>query len=556
FNSLDDFYTDANDYLANPGRAVSPVELNLFQVSYAAQPGLTEPVQPLEVVYGGLYAQDEWRATDNLNMTFGLRVDVPFFGQTGFRNPEVETLTFLDENDDVVRYSTDKLPDPNPLWSPRFGFNWDVFGDRSLQVRGGSGVFTGTPAFVWISNQIGNSGVLTGNIEAEETTAYPFNPDPDAYKPEVTEVEVPPSYSLALTNPNFKFPQVWRSSIAVDKTLPFGFIGTAEFIYNRDINGILYINANLPVPEQQFVGPDDRPLYTENRINSQIPNAIVLQNQNNGYAYSATASLERPFANGFFIKAAYNFGEAKNLVDPGSIAAGSWFNNEIVDDPNNPELSFSGNDQRHRAILSGSYRKEYAFGATQVSLFWEGRNIGRSNYIFSGDQNGDGGRGNDLIYIPRDRSEMNFEEYTSRGGVLFTVEDQEEAWEAFIQQDKYLSANRGSYAARNGVILPWVFRADLSLIQEFSINVGGEANTLQLRADILNVGNLINRNWGVGQRLVTGQPLVARGADDDGRSVYRLQNFNDQLITESFQGTNFLSDVYQIQLGVRYIFGE
>lgn len=557
YNSLDDFYADAEGYLANPNRTTSPVELNRFQVRYSAQPGLSEPVQPLEVLYGGLYIQDEWSPFNNLNLTMGLRVDVPFFGETGFNNPEVDALDFLDENDGVARYSTEKMPDANPLWSPRFGFNWNVNGDGTLQVRGGTGVFTGTPAYVWISNQVGNNGVLTGFIQGDNTVDYPFNPDPDTYKPVVTEVQVAPSYELAVTDPDFKFPQVWRTNIAVDKSLPFGMVGTAEFIYNRDVNGIYYINANLPVPEQQFSGADDRSLYTANRIHSQIPNNIVLKNQNSGYAYSLTASLEKPFTSGFFAKAAYTFGVAKNTIDPGSIASGSWFNNPIVDDPNMPDISFSSNDQRHRTFVTGSYRKEYAgFGATQVSLFWEGRNVGRANYTFSGDLNGDGGNGNDLIYIPSDRSEMNFEEYTSSGGTLFTAEEQEEAWEAYIQQDEYLSDNRGSYVERNGIVLPWVFRADLSLIQEFFIYAGNKRNTLQLRADILNVGNLISSNWGAGQRLVTSQPLVARGVDGQGQALYRLQNFNDELVSESFQGTNNLADVYQIQLGIRYIFGN
>jgi outer membrane receptor protein involved in Fe transport len=560
YNSLADFYTDANDYLANPDRTASPVSLRRFQVRYSAQPGLDKPVQPLEVFYAGVYAQDEWQATDNLKLTVGLRIDMPIFGDTGLRNPEAESFLFRDENGDVARFATDKLPDPKIHWSPRLGFNWDVTGDRSTQIRGGSGIFTGRPAYVWISNQIGNNGVMTGFVSQDNTSNYPFHPDPNHYKPTITTVEPAPSYELALTNPDFKFPQIWRNNIAIDQKLPFGIVGTLEAMYSRDVNGIYYINANLANSSTNFTGPDTRERWTAgNRINSKITSAIVLKNQNVGYSYNISASLEKPFSNGFFAKVAYNYGVAKNTVDPGSIAFGSWNNNQHSGNPNNPGLAYSVYNPGHRVFASVTYRKDYfSFGATQIGLFWETANIGNASYVFSGDLNGDGGTSNDLIYVPKDVSEMNFQEYTQTSGVptpvTFTVAEQQAAWDAYITQDKYLSKMRGKYVERNGLLLPMISRADLSLMQEFHTNFGGNRNAIQFRIDILNVGNLLNKDWGVAQVMNSTSPLIARGADGDGKAQYRLRNIGGVLMTETYRQSVGLGDVYRFQFGVRYIF--
>ncbi|MGH7451341.1 MAG: hypothetical protein ACRENG_08370 [bacterium] len=559
YNSLADFYTDANNYLANPNRTTSPVTLRRFQVRWNNIPGQEKPIQPLEVFYTGVYGQDEWQVNKDLRLTVGLRIDVPKFGDTGYNNALADQLSFREENGSTIKYKTDKLPDPNILWSPRVGFNWDVTGDRGTQVRGGTGIFTGRPAYVWISNQIGNTGVLTGFESVDNTTTRPFHPDPNHYKPTNVTGAPASSYELALTDPDFKFPQLWRSNIAVDHQLPFfGLIGTAEFLYNRDVNGIYYINANLPAAQTSFSGADTRPRWTSNRIHSNVANATVLKNQNEGYSWNLAASLEKPFSSGFFAKAAYSYGEAKNTVDAGSIAFGSWSGNAQSGDPNNPGLGFAGTSAGHRVLAALSYHKEYFnFGGTTVSLYWEGYSFGRASYTFSGDLNGDGSS-NDLIYIPRDASEMNFEQFTFGSGATartFTVAEQQAAWEAFIQQDKYLSANRGKYAERNGVSLPMVFRADLSIAQEVFTNISNTRNSLQFRVDFLNVGNLLNKDWGVSQRLVTNTPLVTRPADAQGRALYRLNNLgSNQLISKPLQYNASINDVFRVQFGLRYNF--
>jgi hypothetical protein len=553
YNSLADFYEDTDDdnVFANVRR---------FQVRWNNIPGSEKPIQPLEVNYGGVFIQDEWQARTNLKLTAGLRVDLPIFEQTALRNQEMETMSFRNPAGAYVNFRTDELPSANLLWSPRVGFNWDVFNNQKTQIRGGSGVFTGRPAYVWISNQVGNNGILTGFAQLDNTTARPFNPNPDTYKP--TEVTGKPaaSYELALTESDFKFPQVWRTNIAVDQQLPGGVIATGEFIYNKDVNGVAYYNANLPVPFSQFNGNDNRARWNApsnpNRINGKIPNAVTLSNQAVGNSWVASFSLERPFTNGLFLKAAYSYGESRNTVDAGSIASGSWFGNPITSDPNNPGVGFSSNFMGHRAFATASYSKDiFKFGNTSISIFWEGRTIGNASYVVGGDLNNDGGTANDLIYIPATKAEMNFQTFTS-SGKTFTAAEQADAWEAYIQQDKYLSANRGGYAQRGAVIMPMVYRADLSFAQQLFTNIGSKKNTLEFRVDILNVGNLLDSDYGVGKTFNSTQPIVVGSpvVSADGRPQYRMRNFGTSLVSETYRATAGVADVWRMQFGLRYIF--
>jgi hypothetical protein len=561
YNSLADFYTDAAGYIANPARTVSPVTLNMFQYRYANIPGMVEPLQPLDVLYSGVYAQDEWRPMANLTLTVGLRVDAPKFGNTAYANAVADTMTFRDRSGAAVHYSSGSLPPVNILVSPRLGFNYDLRGRHNTQIRGGTGVFSGRPAYVWISNQVGNTGVLTGFISATSTTAYPFNPDPYHYAPPASAITGAPasSFQLALTDPDFKFPQVWRSNIAVDQRLPLGLTGTAEYLYTKDVNGIAYLNANLPAAQTAFTGADTRPRWTTNKLYTAVSDATVLTNQGLGYAWNLAFTVEKPLSHGFYGKVGYSYGVSRNTVDPGSVANGSWGSVAQSADPNNPGVGYSYNSVGSRLFGALTYSRDFfGIGATTVGAYFNGNAAGNGSYTFSGDMNGDGVSYNDLIYIPRDASEMNFASNPVTGGPTFTPEQQAAAWEAFILQDKYLSAHRGRYVERNAVFLPMVWRADMSFSQDIGRTIAGRPNRLQVRLDILNLTNLINKNWGVSQNFVTTNPLVARPVDANGAAQYRLATVGSgaaaQLITESFRKNANVSDVWRLQLGVRYTF--
>ncbi len=567
YNTLADFYTDANGYLANPARTVSPVTLRSFQLGYSNIPGQTEPVQPLDVLYSGAYVQDEWRPIRNLTLTGGLRIDAPKFKNTAYDNPVADTMTFRDPSGAAVRFNSGSLPGINLLFSPRFGFNYDVGGEQQTQIRGGTGIFTGRPAYVWISNQVGNTGMLTGFISATNTTAFPFNPNPFAYKPADSLITGAPaaSFALALTDPKFRFPQLWRSNIAIDQRLPWGLTGTAELMYSKDVNGIAYFNANLPAAQTRFTGPDARPRWTvpvgnASRIYQNVSNAIVLTNQGQGSSWNLAFSVERAFRNGWFAKAGYTYGVSKNTVDAGSIASGSWTGNTIALDPNNPVAANSQFSPGPRVFAAFTYSRDF-FGAgpTSLSVYFDGRPAGNGSYRFSNDMNGDGAS-NDLIYVPRNQSEMNF--VTLNAGtapcpgptcVVYTPAQQAAAWDAFINQNAYLSARRGGYTERNGVFLPMVYRADMSISQDVGRNIAGRPNHLQIRLDILNVTNLLDKDWGVGQGFVTTTPLTSAGVDAFGAPTYRLAALGTQLITKSFQKVVNTADVWRMQLGVRYM---
>jgi hypothetical protein len=256
---------------------------------------------------------------------------------------------------------------------------------------------------------------------------------------------------------------------------------------------------------------------------------------------------------GLSLRTAYSYGEAKNTIDPGSTAGASWNSNPTPADPNNPGLGYSNANPGHRFFASLSYTKRYfEFGATSISGFWETRTLGNTSYVFAADANGDTGSSNDLIYIPRNTGEMNFTDIT--GAVPFTAAQQAAAFEAYIAQDKYLSAHRGEYAQRGAVMLPLLQKLDLSVTQDLFKSVKGHRNAGSIRIDIQNFGNMLNSNWGVGQRVIRNNILTAPAADASGALSYRMQVVNNQLVSKTFESTAGNLDVYQFMLSFRYSF--
>jgi len=570
YNSLADFYADANGYLANKNRTASPVTLAQFQVRYSNIPGNERAIQPLDVWYWAAYGQDEWRVRRNFTVTAGVRVDVAHFKDTAFPNPAADALTFRDETGRPVQFQTGQMPKATPLWSPRVGFNWDVLSNQKTQIRGGTGIFTGKPAYVWISNQLGNTGVLIAEIRnLNPGTAFPFDPNPDRYKAAPTGTSSA-SYTLNVTDPDFKFPQAWRSNIAIDHRLPSGIVSTTEYTYAKNINDIYYVDANLPAPQTAFTGVDARPRWTNSRLNTTpgnvVNNAFVLKNGEGGSSWNIAESLSRTFPFGLNIRGAYSYGDSRTLVDPESTASTTFARLAHHDNENTAGVQRSMWSPGHRVYGLVSYSHEYfKLGATTVSAFWEARpslntnNSSVLSYVFASDANGDG-LTNDLIYIPRDTSEMNFAEFTV-GSRTYTAAQQAAAFETYIKQDPYLSKHRGEYAERHGLRFPMLRRMDLSVAQELFHNVGGQRNAFQIRADIFNFGNLLNHNWGVGQRTVGTtntnsqlQILTNPGVDAQGRLNYRMALVNGEPITQTFVPSTFTSDVYQFMISLRYSF--
>jgi len=576
FNSLADFYAAANESAANGGApssttATSPAR---FQYRYSALPGAAEPIQILKTNKLDLYAQDEIKVSDQFKVSVGLRASRVWYANTGLENPAVTAMTFANGE----QFNTAKLPDAQYLFEPRVGFNLDLNADAATIIRGGSGIFTGRAPSVYLSNQIGNNGVLTGFVDASGAAitagGYGFTPRPAEYFTPSTPT-LPSTFDLAFTDKNFKYPQVWKTTMAVDQKLPFGFTGTVEGIIQKNINAINYYNANFDAPVGTFEGTDNRPRYSRNdagtRINDNVSNGIVLTNSDKGYYYSTTFKLEYPYQNGLWGSFAYTHSQATDLISPGSIASGSWTGARSVNGNNDLDVSLSNNNTPHRLVGVVGYRIEYGKGlggATSINLGYIGETANPFTYAYSGDMNGDRVNGNDLLYVPNSANEISFAPVTVSSVVngvttnrTYTEAEQRTAFDAYIDQDKYLRTRRGQYAERNGAILPMLHRLDLSITQDINIKIAGKKNSFQFRADILNFTNMINKDWGITQRATNPNVLAYSTTSTSNVPVYTLAtqtdpNGNRYLIKDTFQKNGSTFDVWQAQFTIRYIFGK
>ena len=576
FNSLNDFYAAANESLANGGAPSTTISTmpNKVQFKYSALPGGAEPMQILKSNKLDLYAQDEMKLSDKFKLTVGLRASRIWYADTALENPTVTAMTFADGE----KFNTSSMPDAAILFEPRVGFNLDLNGDASTIVRGGSGVFTGRSPGVYLSNQIGNNGVLTGVVDVSGadvyTKGYGFTANPAQYFTPPTPT-APSSYDLSFNKKNFKSPQVWKTTMAVDQKLPFGFTGTVEGILQKNINAISYYNANFDAPVGTFSGTDNRPRYSRNdngtRVNDNVSNGIVLANSDEGYFYSTTFKLEYPYQRGLWGSFAYTHSNATDLMSPGSVASGSWTSARSVNGNNDLDVSNSNNNTPNRLVGVIGYRIEYGKGlggATSINLGYIGEQASPFTYTYSGDMNGDRISGNDLLYVPNSASELTFAPLVVSSTInnvtttrTYTQDEQRAAFDAYINQDKYLRSRRGQYAQRNESTLPMLHRLDLSISQDIYIKIAGKKNTFQFRADILNFTNMVNKDWGLSQRATNPNVLAYSNTTAANVPIYTLAtqtdpNGNRYLIKDTFQKNSSTSDVWQAQFTLRYIFGN
>ncbi|MFD1819147.1 Carboxypeptidase regulatory-like domain-containing protein [Pseudarcicella hirudinis] len=579
FKSFDDFYASANNGTSN-ALVYRQQYSNFAYFPFAEMKG---------TMYS-LYAQDEITLKSGFKLTLGLRGDGVTFpidnSDLRYTNKYVPALTFND-NGQPVKLATDRFPGFTTLFSPRVGFNWDVKDDKQTQIRGGAGIFSGRIPYVWLSNQLSNNGVLFGSESITNPTNRPFNPNPDAFRPPVDPANVKPtSYNLAVTDQNFKFPQIFRANLAIDKQLGNGWLATAEALYTKDLNAVYLANVNLPNPISA-IGGDTRPIYynvgangfpstTNNRIYGSIPaaqggntvdkpnisDAILMKNTNNGYSYALTATLAKTFESGLFASLSYTYTDARSVNDGGSIAQSMWRDRAVSGSPNSDATSYTNFLQSNRINAFGSYKFNYSkLASTTLGFSYSVAPAGRFSYVYSGDMNGDGAGGNnDLIYIPKDQSDILLRDIKNSAGVVtYSAAQQWTALDNFIKQDSYLNSRRGQYAERNGAELPWAASFDFKVIQDFYIKTGGKTNTLQLTIDVFNAGNYITSNWGLSQSPVRSALINFIGYDNTGatatgKPVFQFPQQNGGDLTDSFQKNFGASNRWQLQFGVRYIF--
>lgn len=579
YNSIDDFKKAALQFKNDPSNPLSPVTVNRYNLRYSLLPGGIEPMQTLEVSTISAYVQDEYTLTEKLKITAGLRGDVVMYDNStaaDFYNPVVGGLTFTDKNGQPTKISTNKFPSRALLVSPRLGFNYDVDGERTTQVRGGTGIFVSRIPQVLVSNQLGNNGVNTAVINVTNTTAYPFTTDPSRFAPTTTDITKLPPYVINASSEDLKYPSVWKSNIAVDHKLPLGLVGTIEGVYGKTLSGLRYIDANLKSPDRYLA--DERPRFPASGVassgsgaantvaiarflNPTIANAFVLTNTDRGYSYALTAKIEKPAVNGIGGMIGYTNAKSTDLQSVGSTVQA---NAPTVGGQNFLTPSFTDNDLRHRFVGYVNYRINYGGkfgGSTEITLGATSASGSKLSYIYGNDLNGDG-QINDLIYVPQNATELTFATLTA-GGKTFTPEQQQVALDALISGDEYLNSRRGTYAQRNGGFFPWLSRVDLSAVQEVYVNVNGKLNRLQFRADILNFGNMLNNAWGVGYSTTSGSfgtasPLTVASVSATGVPTYRMAtrvvDGSTQLLDKTFVKTISVGNAWQAQLGLRYFF--
>lgn len=556
FNSLDDFLNNR-----------AP---RYFGYTYSLVPGKTQVYSAeLKIGQAAAYIQDEINVSDKLKVTLGLRADKPIYLEDPLPNPAIDALTFVGKDGLPTKYSTAKWPSNQILLSPRVAFRWDAEGDKSLIIRGGTGIFTGRIPFVWLTNMPTNAGVAQNQVVITDLTRlnnFRFNSNINAYRdsfPSSITAAVPTNF--VLIDPDFKFPSVWRTYLAAEKSLGNGWVFTTEFALTKDINAVIMRNANLKAPDAAFSGNDNRPRYTSSsnavrRVNPTFGQAIVLENtKKSGLSTFLTVSVAKSFKKGFYGNISYTrTGAVEYSGNPGAQAGSAWSGISTSRTANDPELGWNSDLSPHRFLAVLSYKKEYLKRlATTVSIVYDASTAGTYSFTYNGDMNNDGNNGSDLIYIPKDASELTFLPINATStSPAFSVQQQIDAFNKFIENTPYLRKRKGSYAQRNAATLPFFHRVNLSVRQDiYTVKTkSGKRQSLQLTADVFNFLNMLNSKWGVRPVIVARDPLAYVSVGTNGQPQYRMRVVNGQLPTKVFQTNYSTASTWGAQVGVRYEF--
>jgi hypothetical protein len=562
FNSLADFYESANNGTLNA---------KSYYLQYSALPNGEFPWANAGSTELSQFIQDKWKVSNDFTLTVGLRFDETFYKQVMTDNPYFDALTFKDGS----TFNIGKAPMNNVIFSPRLGFNWNPKGDKTLQVRGGTGIFAGPPPFVWISNQASNNGIQFGSFtNAANKTA--FNIDPNALRPTAGAPNT--SYSTAMVSSNFKYPTAWKSSLAIDKRLDGGWVIGAEYNYTKDLNAVYYSNVNLNESNGYALGGVDtrtryltavantnKYYYGTTLANPNIGNAILMSNSSQGYTYTLTGKIQRTTEN-LSYGIAYTRSVSKNTAEGGSTASSLWSAAAVSNqDPNAANLGYASYYQPNRIIANFSYKlNEGKYLSTTFGAIYELANNGVNSYVYNGDLNGDGNSGNDLIYIPQTASDINLVKVNSGGlgtGTTNVTDTRTSAqiWsqlDAFISNSTYLNTHRGQYAKRNAAVAPYYSKLDLNITQDLLVKVGQGFHTLRFSLDVINAGNFINRDWGAVKIPTATNILKYEGISADGKTPSFSLPFQSGTtpFTQPYQNSTSISSRWQMMFGIKYLF--
>jgi len=562
FDSYDDFFT----YL--DGVAGNEVASDDFFYNYSLLGGNgDDSLGAAEFAYTqlGFYVQDEVDVTDDLKVTAGLRVDVPFF-EDGSVNDDFNnrTIPLLESFGKDLKGAQVGTPIKSKAHiAPRIGFNWDVAGKKSTQIRGGLGIFTSRVPLVWPGGTYNNNG-LTAGFAANFLLDEPAFFNPNINDQPVTAVPGTGAVggNVDLFSPDFKLPQTMKYNIAIDQKIPFaGLILSGDFLYNDVITNVYYENLNIKPAVGTLNGADNRPYYNDSDpIDSTYGRIILGSNTGLGYSYNATVSVTKPFSNGFSGQVAYTYGDGQYVFEGTSSQNSSqWRNLVTVDGKNaNPRATNSQFATGHRFSANALYELKWNKNLkTTIGVFYTGQEGSPYSFTYNEGRDllNDDSRDNALIYVPANSSEITLVPLEKTiGGEVVTIspEDQWTALNAFIEGNDYLSTRRGGYAEANGDRGPWSHIVDLKFIQDFSIDLGNNSHTFQASLDIFNFTNLINKEWGV-RKFVPFQVavLTTETAGPDPEFTFD-PSFLEGI--EEVDDSGVQSSRWQMQVGLRYIF--
>ncbi len=556
FNNLDDFMTDQNS--------------SFYIRSYSLRDNVTGDGSAAGVAFNagqlGFYVQDEYQATNDLKLTFGIRADMPFFDDTpvneSFNNT---TVPILEQTYDLRGAKTGGFIKTQLLLSPRVGFNWDVTGEQTTQVRGGVGIFTSRAPLVWPGGSYNNNGLNRGTIL--RFGDLPFNPAWDGQIPgEIDLGNVQPSGDIDLFAEDFKLPQVLKANVSVDHKLPWGLVGNVDLIFNKILNNVAYQNVNLGGPIGNLTGTgDDRPIYNRrDELDDTYGRIILGYNTNEGYTYSFSATLTKMLENGFSGFLTYSYGDSYSVFDGTSSQNSSqWrglhsIRGRNIDQP----LRRSDFSQGNRVISGLTYQHDWNEDknlSTTISIFWESQQGAPFSYVYTdgGDIKNEDSRDRELIYVPLNQNDI----VLVQNGDMSPAE-QWASLDAYISNDDYLSGRRGQYAERNGSRAPWSNVMDLKLLQDFTVRAGGKSHTLQLSLDIFNFTNLLNKEWGRRYFVPSNFNLInfegfmedAEGNDTTVPTFTYTPVDNNDPSANNIDDNGFQSSRWQMQVGIRYTF--
>ena len=576
FNATDDMWVNgvlSPDLLFN-----SDPEIVALTYGYD---GKTDPAARVQFNKLGVYLQDDWNILDNLKLTLGLRFDGLFFNNDDLMtNKAIYDLDYNGEHIDTGKWPSSKM-----TISPRLGFTWDVFGDKSLKVRGGTGLFSGRLPLVFFTNMPTNSNMVqykgmwnaTGKSGALKTDMSQFagnimtgndlrdyiiskNLGPQTIKPE----DGVAGSTINAVNPDFKMPQVWKTSIAVDYQIPtsFPFSATVEAIFNKTINAVCISDWSIKDVGgfARFNGADNRALYQDFKYTDAngkaLPNAFVLDNTSKGYGWSFNAMLTAQPAEWISLMASYTHTVSKEKTGmPGSDASSAFTYIPCTQGPNNVGLHNSQYVTPDRIVANATIHDRSGNHYSLIYETWRGGF--NTSYLVSNDMNGDGYQ-YDVVYVPTDQEVANRE-------FRFVSDDDRDRFMAFVHSDDYLSSRQGEYAEAYSVYSPWVHRLDFSYKHDFKLEVGKTKHCLQLSFDMKNVLNFFNSEWGVAKianldystapssSVQYSRILKYEGVDADGYATFSTPKAINGDVSK-WNPYHSLGQCWYASIGIKYFF--